>query len=54
MIDEMYLQRSAQCQLGECVGVDKEGNLCKGIVAFTVVGLKVFTFCYLSHWRSQI
>ena len=36
----MYLQKSAQYQSGEYVGVDKEGNLYKGIVTFMVVGLK--------------
>ena len=41
MIDEMYLQKSAQYQPGEHVGVDMEGNLYKGIVAFLVVGLKL-------------
>ena len=40
MVDEMYFQKSAQCQSGEYVGVDEEGNLHKGIVAFMVVGLK--------------
>ena len=40
MIDEIYLQKSAQCQSGEYVVVDKEGNLYKGVVAFTIVGLK--------------
>ena len=40
MIDEIYLQKSAQFQLGEYVGVDEEQNLYQGIVAFTVVGLK--------------
>ena len=40
MIDEMYLQKSAQYQSGEYVGVEKEGNLYKGIVTFMVVGLK--------------
>ena len=40
MIDEMYLQKSAQYLLGEYVGIDGEGNLCKGIIAFMVVGLK--------------
>ena len=40
MIDEMYLQKSAQYQSGEYVGVDEEGNSFKGIVAFMVVGLK--------------
>ena len=38
MIDEMYLQKSSQYQSGEYEGVDKEGNLYKGIVAFMVVG----------------
>ena len=40
MIDEMYLQKSAQYLSGEYVGIDGEGNLCKGIIAFMVVGLK--------------
>ena len=35
MIDEMYLQKSAQYQSGEYVGVDEEG-----IITFMVVGLK--------------
>ena len=41
MIDEMYLQNSALCQSGQYIhmGVDEEGNLYKGIVAFIVVGL---------------
>ena len=41
MIDEMYLQKSAQYQLGEYVGVDEEGNLYKGTVTFMVVGFKL-------------
>ena len=40
MIDEMYLQKSAQYQSGEYVEIDEEGNLHKGVVAFMVVGLK--------------
>ena len=36
----MYLQKSAQYQSGEYVGVDEERNLYIGIVAFMVVGLK--------------
>ena len=40
MIDEMYLQKSAQYQSGEYVGIDEEGNLYKGVAAFMVVGLK--------------
>ena len=40
MIDEIYLQKSAQYQLGEYVGVHKEGNLYKGFVEFMVVVLK--------------
>ena len=35
MIDEMYLRKSAQYQVGEYVGVDEEG-----ITTFMVVGLK--------------
>ena len=41
MIDEMYFQRSAQYQSGEYVGVDEDGNLYKGIVAFMKVGFKL-------------
>ena len=37
MIDQMYLQKSAQYQSGENV---EEGNLYKGIFAFLVVELK--------------
>ena len=40
MIDEMYLQKSAQHQSGEYVEIDEEGNLHKAVVAFMVVGLK--------------
>ena len=40
MIDEMYLQKSAQYQSGEYVEIDEEGNLYKGVVGFMVVGLK--------------
>ena len=41
--DEIYMQKSAQYQSGEYVGVDEEGNLFKGIVAFMLVGLKQST-----------
>ena len=41
IIDEMYLQKSAQYQSGENEGVDKEGKLYKGTVAFMVVGFKL-------------
>ena len=41
MINEVYLQKSAQYQSGEYVGVDEEGNLYKGIVAFMVVGFRL-------------
>ena len=34
------MQKSAQYQSEEYVGVDEEGNLYKGIIAFMVVGLK--------------
>ena len=37
----MYLQKSAQYQSGENKGVDKEGKLYKGTVAFMVVGFKL-------------
>ena len=36
----MYLHKSAQYQLGE---YPEKGNLCKGILAFMVVGLKQST-----------
>ena len=48
----MHLQKSAQHQSGEHVGVDEEGNLCKGIVAFMLVGLK--TVCRSSHQRRSV
>ena len=38
MIDEMFLQKCAQYQSGEYVGVGEEGNLCKGTVVYMVVG----------------
>ena len=38
MIDGMYLEKYAQYQSGEYVGVSQERNLFKGIVAFIVVG----------------
>ena len=41
MIDEMHLQKSAQYQSGKYVGVDEDGNLYKGIVAFMKVGYKL-------------
>ena len=41
IIDEMYLQKSAQYQSVENKGVDKEGKLYKGTVAFMVVGFKL-------------
>ena len=41
--DEMYMQKSAQYQSGEYVGVDEEGNLFKGIVAFVLVWSKQST-----------
>ena len=44
MIDEMYLQKSAQYQSGENEGVDKEGNLYKGTV---------YTFCCSNHSGSH-
>ena len=40
MIDEIYLQKSAQYQSVEYVGVDEEGNFYIGIAASMVVGLK--------------
>ena len=40
MIDEMYLQKAAQYQNGEYVGVNDNGDLYKGIFVFMIVGLK--------------
>ena len=40
MVDEMYLHKAAQYQAGMYGGADEEGNLYKGIIAFTVVRLK--------------
>ena len=55
MIDEMYLQKSAQYQSGEYV---EEGNLYKGIVGFMVVGLKlsipfVVQFVVHGQWLAR-
>ena len=55
MIDEMYLQKSAQYQSGEYV---EEGNLYKGIVGFMVVGLKlsipfVVQFVVHGQWLAK-
>ena len=41
MIDEMYLQKSAQYQSGEYERLDNEGTLYRGTVAFIVVGFKL-------------
>ena len=41
MIDEMHLQKSAQYQSEEYVGVNEEGNLYKDIFALMVVGFKL-------------
>ena len=43
MMDGIYLQKPAPYQSGEYVGVDEEGNLYKGIVAFMVFRLKQST-----------
>ena len=40
MIHEMYLQKAKQYHSGGYVGADEDCNLCKGIVAFMIVGLK--------------
>ena len=40
MIDEMYLQKYAQSQSGKYVGVGKQGNLYKRIVASIVIESK--------------
>ena len=40
MVDERYLEKSTQYHSGEYVGVDDEGNLYKGIIAFMIMGVK--------------
>lgn len=40
MIDEMYLQKSAEYCGGELIGCDEDGNLFKGLVGFMIVGLQ--------------
>ena len=40
MVDEMYLQKSADYHSGDLVGCDESGVLYKGIVGFMIVGLK--------------
>ena len=40
MVNEMYIQKATQYQSGEYVGVDNDGGLYKGVVAFMIAGLK--------------
>ena len=52
MIDQMYLRKPAQYQLGENV---EEGNLYKWISAFLIVELKrSIPFRCSNHFRSHI
>ena len=44
MIDQIYLQKSAQYQSGEYVGVVEKENLYEAIPSFLVVGLKLWNF----------
>ena len=57
MIDEMYLQKSAQYQSGKYEGVQKDKNLYKGIAAFMFLDLNclsIYTFRCSNHSRSHI
>ena len=56
------MQKSAQYQSEEYVGVDEEGNLYKGIIAFMVVGLKqsipfavqaILEVIFNGHWLAK-
>ena len=40
MVDEMYLQKSADYHSGDLVGCDESGVLYKGIVGFVIVSAK--------------
>ena len=40
MVDEMYLNKSTQYHGGNYVGEDCNGELCKGLVVFMIVGVK--------------
>ena len=40
LMDEIYLQKEAQYQGGRMIGVDNEGILYKGVMAFMIVSLK--------------
>ena len=40
MVDEMYLQKCIQYMAGENVGEDENGELYKGVIGFTIAGLK--------------
>ena len=39
-LDEMYLQKCEEYFAGDLVGCNREGELCKGLVCFKIVGLK--------------
>ena len=40
MFDEMFVQASEEYVGGNLVGADENGELYKGVVSFTIVGLK--------------
>ena len=40
MIDDMYLQKAAQYQNGEYLGVSDDGDIFKEILVFMILGLK--------------
>ena len=40
MVDGMYLEKATQYHDGKYVGADHDGNLCKGILTFMIMGLE--------------
>ena len=40
IVDEMFLQKCEEYIAGESYGADEQGELCKGMVCFMIVGLK--------------
>ena len=40
IIYEIYRKKSAECQSGQYIGIEKEGNFYKKMVEFMAVGLK--------------
>ena len=40
LLDEIYIEKGEQYQEGKLIGKDADGNLCKGVMTFMIVGLR--------------